>query len=393
MFETLTQIFKQNSFHSIEVTQFSEGVASYYWCSLKQKNRELSVETSFSGNTSTAIELKNVQVGLVINTAKVLTKVIEDQSIPKNALLEHAFPNLDASQFYVQSISEGPAQIVSIARKQHVQEIVDVFLSKNTYATSIYLGNTLALGLTRISELKAVFTNTALVRLTPPIKFEKTQDLKQESYAIGDQQIESKQVLSFLAGIQQHTPLLKTEDNFSSTTTEAKSEFNQMRFFYYGLRSALAILLIGLMVNFFYFNTYYSFVKQHDSAENTQLKAVLNPLKTQVDRLDKLTTQILKNQGSSTSFLMNTIIESLPESIRLHALSYQPVAKRIRKSKPVELDLNRITIKGNAANQDAFADWNKELESLKWIDQVVIKKFEASASNTHDFEIQIQIAL
>jgi len=390
MFERFTSFFKRNEIYGIEVTHFENGNLRFQHCKLKRENGEISLVESGTGVLDSDLQIKKVEVPLVINTKQVLTKVLVGVSVPNEALVENAFPNLDSKQFFVQSVSDENAQVVSIVRQQHVQELIETFKAKEIYITSIYLGNMLAFGMKKLTDINRFYTTNAQIELLEH-SILKVKEVKQETYEIHDQKLTNQDVLSFLSGLQSQAALLPILDNFTEVLSETKKEFNQMQLFFYGLRGAIAILLIGLLINFFYFNEYYNFVKEHENTENTQLKAVLNPLKSQVDRLDKLTNQILENRGSSTSFLINDVIESLPESIKLSTLAFQPLAKRIRKNKPIELILNVITVKGNSYSEEAFANWNTEIERLEWVDKIVIKKFDAVASDAHEFELEIQL--
>ena len=106
MFNSLTSFFKPNTFFNFEVTHFEKGELRYQSCTLKKEKGELSLLDSNKGNFNNNAQIKKGQIALVVNTNQVLTKVLQGISMPDEAIVEQAFPNLDSKQFFVQSISE-----------------------------------------------------------------------------------------------------------------------------------------------------------------------------------------------------------------------------------------------------------------------------------------------
>ena len=299
--------------YGVEVISIVEDSMLFKIAVLKKQKDELHLSDTIEGEDFKSSSAKKHSACVVLNTDKVLTKCFHAQAIQQNHLIEHAFPNLDRTQFYVQTYTVDEFQSVSIVRKQHADTCIELLRTKGIYTTSIVLGNILVFGLKQLSDAEEVYTSNAKVNLGEIPNIQKAKDIDIERYVVQGQHINSEYLLAFLAGIQQRIPLINIEDNFQILLEASKSEYNQMLLFYYSLRSAVAVLLVGLMINFFYFNSYYSFVQQHQNVDNSKLQSVLTPLKTQVDRLDKLTIQILENKGSSTSFVLNSIVEILPK--------------------------------------------------------------------------------
>mgnify|MGYP000700975176 FL=1 len=388
----LSDILNGGNYYGFEVNLYNDDQMVFKGTVLTKQKGELSLKDTFDHTTFKHASAKKLKAAVVINTNKVLTKCLENQSLQNDMLVEKAFPNLDRNLFYVQICHEKDLQLVSIARKKHVHDCIAPLESLGIYTTSIILGNVLVFGLKQLSDLEHVYTSNAEVNLVHS-KIQKLEDLPNKTYEIQDQRIESIYLLSFLAGIHQHIRIIDVDHNFQNIIESSNQEYHQMLLFFYGLRGAIVLLLTGLLINFIYFNKYYSYIQQQENTDNSKLQSILTPLKTQVDRLDKLTVQILENKGSSSSFFVNEIIKTLPDSVRLYELSFQPLSKPIRKDKPVELEENTIHLSGNSYSKEDFAFWNTQLQDLEWVSQILIKKFDAIGPSSHVFEITIVVEI
>ncbi len=388
----LSDILNGGNYYGFEVNLYNDDQMVFKGTVLTKQKGELSLKDTFDHTTFKHASAKKLKAAVVINTNKVLTKCLENQSLQNDMLVEKAFPNLDRNLFYVQICHEKDLQLVSIARKKHVHDCIASLESLGIYTTSIILGNVLVFGLKQLSDLEHVYTSNAEVNLVHS-KIQKLEDLPNKTYEIQDQRIESIFLLSFLAGIHQHIRIIDVDHNFQNIIESSNQEYHQMLLFFYGLRGAIVLLLTGLLINFIYFNKYYSYIQQQENTDNSKLQSILTPLKTQVDRLDKLTVQILENKGSSSSFFVNEIIKTLPDSVRLYELSFQPLSKPIRKDKPVELEENTIHLSGNSYSKEDFAFWNTQLQDLEWVSQILIKKFDAIGPSSHVFEITIVVEI
>ena len=70
-------------------------------------------------------------------------------------------------------------------------------------------------------------------------------------------------------------------------------------------------------------------------------------------------------------------------------VNYQPLSKRIKADKAIELKENRIEIIGQSSDSEAFSNWIVELERRNWVMSATIVKYAAVTSRTSDFKIEI----
>jgi hypothetical protein len=89
---------------------------------------------------------------------------------------------------------------------------------------------------------------------------------------------------------------------------------------------------------------------------------------------------------------MDKISLSLPNTIQLAELTYQPIPKRIQKDKRVVLQKNIILISGISTDSDEFAEWRRDLEDFDWIESVTVVSYGSVSKNTTDFSLKIKMS-
>ncbi len=392
MLQALHTKFSGNLYHGIEVTGLYDNKLSYYLTSLKASKNELLLEHLTDDEHFFKLKKGTINACLIINTDQVLSRKTAQSSNEIKQIVEGSFPNLDLDQFYYQSHKLQDQQFVSIARRNHIDAIVKNLANKNIYVSNIILGNTIAFSLEKFSRLKQVKTSNSLVTWEEDMNIHKQEDLEPVDYSIENIEIPNTHILSFLGAIDQHSSHFEADDNLASIIEPYNKEYKHFIIFYYGIRSAVALLLITLMLNFYYFNKYYDFISNNPKVNNEDLKNTYTKLKSQVDQQNKLINQILYDQTSSTSYVVNDIIKTLPANTQLSEIAYQPPERSIKKNKPVELNLGEITIKGDTGNNDNFAYWNNDLEQMEWVENVTIVEFNTKDnSDRQKFELKIEM--
>lgn len=392
MLEGLHTKLSGHLYYGIEVTSFKEDDIEYFITVLKASKEELNLE--FFGDHKTFFNDKNktLKACLIVNTEQVLSRELDQPQANIEQSIESLFPNVDLNNFYYQSHLHQSKQYLSIVRKKHIDTIVEKLQSHEIYVSKIGLGNTIVSCLEQFSNLKRFSTSNAEISLDKNLDIKKQSETILSKFDIQGIEVSNLHLLSFLGAVNEHQSIFEVDDNLGIISDSSTEEYKYYLIFYYGLRSAVVFLLMVLMINFFYFNSYYDYVNSNENSENKPLISSYNNLKSQVEQLDKLTTQILQNQSSSTSFLFNDIIKILPSNIQLSEIAFQPLKKKIKKDKPIELHESEIIIKGETENSESFAYWNNNLEQLDWVNKVVITEFDAvENSRNHNFEIKIQL--
>ena len=172
-------------------------------------------------------------------------------------------------------------------------------------------------------------------------------------------------------------PILKNntaQHNANDLKLELISSYKQSRFFNEFLKYSLIFFLSLLLVNFLLFNHYHS--KVNELREVTQINAdskeLILELREDVSKKENMVDNMLKSSSSKSSFYVNAIMQSLPNSILLSEVNYQPLIKRIKADKPIEINKRVLLISGSSNHSESFSNWIAQLETLDWIKKINI---------------------
>ena len=105
----------------------------------------------------------------------------------------------------------------------------------------------------------------------------------------------------------------------------------------------------------------------------------------------KMVDDLLKTNESKSSFYVNEIIHSLPTTVLLKELDYQPLQKRIKADKKIELDENTIVISGSSNSSEIFSNWISQLGKMEWVFKVDIINYGLDSKTVSDFTIKIKL--
>lgn len=391
----LTYLKYGNLFCGIEHSS-KNGTDIIYGIQLKQSKGELNIESSFEEKTieDVSYKLANYQhLNLVINNDKVLSKYIESDQQDTLKLVYKGFPNVNLNDFYFEVLSQKKYHFISLCRKDYVDNIIKDYEKHKISVINFSLGNNLIETITNfIKEEDEIFSSNSKIQLKNNhiVQIEKDEVIT-ENYVVNGLNIFNSHLLALSGALQ---PLLNNQNtltNFSEEKNRLTNEFKQTRFFNQFLKLGGLFILGLLLVNFFFFNHYFNKVNElkQVSEINQTTKSQIIKLNESVSKKQKMMDDLLKSNGSKTSFYSNKIMQSLPSSILLSEFNYQPLLKRIKAEKEIELENNIITISGTSSVSEVFSSWINTLEQQNWIIKVDIIDYGSTSSNTSDFKIKI----
>ena len=394
-----TYITYGNRFCAIE--HCSKGDTSHFYTTvLKQTKKEvLKVSDATSPNLETALStLKtNWPIVVIINNDNVLTKSIhvETEQNDGTSLINTAFPNINTEDFYYNIIKGTSSYTISICRKSFVDSILQEYTVLKFRVVNFYLGNLPAAGVTAYLENNDLYTSNAKISILNHqiSEINTTESLVNNSYNINGIEIGSNYILSFSGAL---SPILGTPIHLTNTSNASEnllSSFKNTRFYNTFLKGGLIFILLVLLGNFLFFNFYFENVKTlEDTAQlNKKAKQDIILLKEQVEKSQKLTEDILKNNASKSSFYVNTIVHSMPSTLLLSEINYQPLQTRIKKEKPIVLDQNSIVISGVSNDSDAFSKWINTLETITWVNHVEVFRYSDASKKKSDFSLKLYV--
>ncbi len=336
---------------------------------------------------------KNAPLFLSINTQKVLVKLTHSSGTENPGALVHtAFPNLDLNNFYYEIAQITSHPIVAISKKEYVDGIVkkleelglDLFhfsLGIGPMAHSVPFVENKVIA---ISNFQMALENGA-IREVSPVESSAPQD-----YLINGLELPNSSLLAF-SHILGHLGGNANATNFGEANRRFQSSFKNRRVFGYGLRASLSFFIILLLANFLVFDHYHTEVNRLnseltlDSSQKENLIRLEDLVKTKKERVETL-----KAVSSSKSTLyLDELAKSIPHQIVLDRISYRPLDKPVRDSKPIILTENTILISGISKDNKEFSKWLEHLEKWEWISSVETLDYDFVNTNASNFLIKV----
>ncbi len=371
------------------------------YCSiLKKTKKEILIEHSFSVKSTDEIFeklKKSWPVVLIINDDQVLTKSckISNEQNNHSKPINVAFPNINADAFYYEMIDGKNTNFISICRKAYVDEVLMKYSEQKINVLGFSLGNMNISHILNFFRDEQIYTSNSNISVPNNMisSIELENDTNEVDYDINGLDISSNYLLSCSGALNIIINTSANSSNFENRKNELLSEFKHSRFFHQFLKMGLVSILLILLVNFLFFNCY--FEKVNTLRETSQLNQITKndivELKTEVEKSQKLTEDILKNNTSKSSFYVNTIITSLPQSILLSEFNYQPLQRRIKKDKPVTVDKNRMIFSGTSNNSNLYSKWITKLEKIEWIDHIEVIDYSDISKNISNFNLKVYL--
>ena len=362
---------------------------------LKKKKKELVIlqeEKRTSLKSLFEVIGKQKHVFLTINNEQVISKQIDFVHTDEERVVKAAFPNIVLQDFYFDVYQNDVISLVSICRKEVLDKIVQEYKEKGISVIDFSLGNIGIKSLMPFLDEERINTSNATVNIEGGKiqTIEKNEGISQ-SYQINGLEANNESVLS-LAGVISYYSELNKEKKPSQKRLE--KEYEQKRFFNLGIQVALGFLFTVLLINFLVFSSYRSEVGilKTELELNETYKKQLTSLNDVVSKKKKLVESITSASSSRIIWYVDQISKTVPNTLLLKEMNYQPIIGSIKEKKPIQFKTNLIEVQGVLKNDVDFNQWIAVLEGLKWIEKVsnVNYRIGKSKQTTFDFVIQIK---
>jgi len=337
------------------------------------------------------LEKSNLPAVIVFNNEHVLQKEVESTDANDRKLLQKAFPNLQADDFYYEIWRKELNSIISICRKAYIDEQLKN-LEPFFKVTSISLGVSSISALVGLKAPNLLATNTQQIQLDAEVSTVELVENDTIEYDINGLSITNNYLLAFSAVLRYLLPI-STTGTVDALATTLKENYNQKTFFDKGLKTGIAVLLILLLANFFLFTYYFDNVTEMDTTLSVSKSEIENIVKIK-ERI-KVNEQKLEsfngNASSKSSLIINTIVKAVPYSILLSDITYHPLEKKIKEDEPVITQDSLITVSGSTLSNTDFTNWVAGIENIKPVNDVVITSFGKDPDNQTTFSLRILI--
>ena len=312
---------------------------------------------------------------LIINDAQVLTKkVINSFSEEKSTIVRTAFPNITLSDFYIDVYTnKNDNSFVAIARKEYVDGLITKYIKEGISIIDFSLGNNAIKNLQNVIKNEQIYSSNAAISFDEKTLTEiKKETIINERYKINDLEVSNNEVLP-LSGIIGYY----TKESSSEVYEVLKEKYAQKRFFDVGLKVGLGFLLSILLINFFFFSSYREQVNKltGELQLSETYKNQLNELHSEVTQKKRLVKSFNSASNSNVSKLIDELGLSVPNTILLTQLNYQPNKGIVKADKPLVFESYKIILKGTSKVDADFSEWIALLEKKDWVESVSIKEY------------------
>lgn len=364
--------------------------------SLKKKKKELQIENSkqFLEESDVFSFLKDQKhVFLTINTDQVLTKITDYIDEDEVKTIQNTFQNLNLKDFYYSVNSYNNTVFVTICRKVYVDDIIDRYKKKGIDVIGFSIGNTIVENIIPYIEETHFFTSNAKVTLSNEEIITIDSIFEQEYYIINELDVSSNDIVPLSGVLFGYFQGEKNITGFQGKIAELKKDFLDKRIFKVGLNFSLGLLLIILLINFLLFSSYSTKVNHlnSDLLIDENQKAKVTQLQEQIRVKEDLIKDLNNVLQSEISKYIDEIAVTVPKTILLDELNYQPLKSSVRFDKEMLFNKGSIVVKGTTKKDAEFSSWTGKFGKKKWIEEIIFQDFSNSKKGTSNFEFLIKI--
>ncbi|MEM9075561.1 MAG: hypothetical protein AAGC43_00915 [Bacteroidota bacterium] len=365
---------------------------------MKKKKQELTIENQWSFTVLDELfeQLeKNVPLCLAINSNIVLSKNIHSNpSLKNHALISSAFPSLDFEKIYYHAYPLRRHRFVSITRKDEIDGILEKLLAQNVPVLNVSLGLSPLYPLIEYIQESEVKTSNHVLDFKPekqPVVLTKQESVAEQYYSINSIQIKNTALLAFgaiLMGLLQGEHI---ESNTLDLSNQLRNDYKEKRFLTLFMRFSLSIVLLVLLSNFLVFSEYSSKVNEMRQEQMFSENSVdrLQQLKEDVALKETRLAKALINSNSRVSYYLDELGQSVPTTILLSNLTYQPLRKPVKKGNPIEYIEGTVNVSGITSNHKDFSNWIIHLENMEWIERIKTTEYDYETSKSSFFKLLI----
>ncbi len=390
-------LFEGSKFYGLEVFHVQEN-PRYNLILVKKKKQELTMENQWSFTVLDELfeQLeKNIPLCLAINSNIVLSKDIHSNPLLKNhALISSAFPSLDFEKIYYQAYSLRGQRFISITRKDEINGILEKLLAQNVPILYVSLGWSPLYPLIDYIQESEVKTSNHILDFEPEKQLTvltKQESVAEQHYTINGIEIKNTALLAFGAILMGLFGGEHIESNLLDLSNQLRNDYKEKRLLILLMRFSLGIVLLILLSNFLVFSEYSSKVNEIRQEQMFSKNSInrLQQLEEDVALKETRLAKALINSNSRVSYYLDELGQSVPGTILLSNLTYQPLRKPVKKGNPIEYIEGTVNVSGITSNPKDFSDWIIQLENIEWIERIKATEYDYETSKSSFFKLQI----
>lgn len=389
-------IIKGFSFKGLEIFEL-ENHTFYSLTELKMKKNEIHVvsERVFGTIQEVAPHIKKTDMlSIAINSSQILKKwSLPDSKLDIEQKVIQAFPNLDLHKFYFEILAVENLGMVSIGKREYVNNLLSELETHNIVPMRISLGIS-DIGTTiPYFEASNIQGSNFRIKKLDNSGYEFEPDIPSQHYnlEINGLDMSSTSLLSFSAFLGYFISSEK-KSNVTTLNKELENNFLNYHFYNLGFKWGLGIVLGILFLNFLCYTHYKAQVASAESVSSSEQQiSTLRKLEDEVALKEEKLNMILGTKSSRSTFYMDRIANELPVTIRLDQMEYQPLKRPVQEHKSIELKLNSIIVSGYSNDKTQFAQWTDALDQKDWIARIEILHYGYVSKTSDEFTVKIEI--
>ena len=395
MFKKLLRYLTEgNTFFVLEICEIQDNELFCLQKIVLQKG-ELEVITTKTGNTLEAIlplVEKKKPLFIALNTAQVVKKSKQTASDERiEAMVLNAFPNLNLDNFYYQLFVHSGTAVISIAKRSYVATCIAQFKKSGIPPFYLSLGPGEMGSITGLAPDGIVASNFKLNwQNDPNTVFTPLSQLQTGHLQLGGLRLQQFQVLGF-AQLLSHFGSKRSISNLAECNTGLQNEARNTRIFDFGVKVTLGFFMLLLLTNFLAFNYYHT--KNQELASNLASSQLQEQSLQELKKSAALKAERLEvlrhSKDSKTSLYLDELGKSVPQSVLLGSIEFQPLLLPLRSNKPITLRQGSLQISGVTHDKMAFTDWSDALESQSWVHQIEVVDYHYISNVSANFTLNL----
>jgi len=332
---------------------------------------------------------KNIPLIIAFTGRKVINKTVVKQT----NFLDKVLFNKDPDEFYIFETFEKENVLISLARKEDVDGVLDLFKKQGISVIDFSVGPFILENIKSFNpKLNKIISSNFNYNFTS--KEFSTFDPNDDSVTfinIGDEKIDTRGLIA-LSGFINYLNRENTYSNFDTYLKTLSQDFSYKKATTTLGTSFIIMLFLLLITSFFVSNIYAEKSReiQEELTINNQMKDEILKLKNDVQYKQNVITGSNIGAYGSVSFFLSQIANELAPDIIFNELNVYPVHGQISQNDKINIVPNKITITGTTSSNMSINQWILKLESLDWINKAEMDSY-AFVKNKYVFTISLTL--
>lgn len=383
------QLQDLNSVLGVELKLIDDQLLSCRFCLVEKKNKAVSIgnQKVIEGPLVTVLEAlpKAYPIALTLTGKGIIHKNVQViDFITNNQLFQNTFPSIEQQNFYVQQFDQNQQAIISIIRKEVVDELLAKLKPAGLKIFSLSLGGVVSMPI--LPQLNMydheIQFDGHLFSLSPAkelMSYRYDATLKSKfPIKVAEELIPEENIIAYASAFQlllhQQLTLIRADiehvnADLADFITNAKLKKKALIFLF----SLFAALMLSFTL-FSYYNEQNGKLVQTVGAQSVNAEQV-DRMKKNIAENEALLKQLNWNGGYNYGFICNEIGKSMPRQIQLLALTMNEFKTEIEKTERVP----QVKIIGTTDNLTAVNNWIFVLKEKSWVKTVNLLKYQDDA--------------